>query len=84
MMRRSGGPNWTLALEVGLLLLLIGLALGLYVRPAARGTLDSSWWLLLLMGGLFFGVVALWTRRRRRRSHAALHRAIREEGEAPT
>lgn len=72
-----------LVLEVGLILVLIGLGIVLYWRPAAEGMLAPRWWHWVLLAGIFFSVVGLETRRRKRRAHEALHEAIRDEAGEP-
>lgn len=67
--------------EVVLTLILIGLAIYLYLRPAAEGLTSAEWWHWMLLGALFFGIVALHTWRGRRLSQHALHHAIREDAQ---
>lgn len=67
--------------EVVLTLILVGLAIYLYLRPAAEGLTSAEWWHWILLAALFFSIVALHTWRRRRLSHHALHRAIREDAQ---
>jgi hypothetical protein len=65
--------------QIALILLLIGLSLVLYVRPAGLGTLSPRWWHWLLLAGLFFGVLWLHALRRRTRAHRDLHETIRRD-----
>jgi hypothetical protein len=80
-MDSSGRPDWQLLLEIGLVLVLIGLGINLFFRPAAEGILSPRWWHWLLLGGLFFGVVGLRTLRRKGRSQRDLHETIRRESD---
>jgi hypothetical protein len=61
-----------LLLEVGLGLLLFGLAIYLYWIPAAREPFLPRWWSLPLLAGLFFGI--LWLNRMRRKRRAVVRR----------
>lgn len=71
--------DWTLLLEIGLGLLLIGLSIVFFWRPAAMGLESSRWWHGVLLGALFFGIIGLHRWRRGRSSHAALRETIRDE-----
>ncbi len=48
-----------LLVEVGLVLLLIGLFVILYLVPAGEGTLVPQWWVWPLLAALFFGILLL-------------------------
>ena len=70
-----------LVLEAGLTLALIGLAVYLYLRPAAEGLRSAMWWHWMLLGVLFFGIIALHMARKRRAGRDALHHVIQEDAE---
>jgi uncharacterized membrane protein len=57
--------------EVTLILVLFGLGIVFYWRPAAAGWEGDStaWWQWLLLGAVFFAIMALETFRRRRKLH---------------
>jgi len=72
--------------EVVLVLVLIGLSVVFYLRPAADHLPDARWWQWMLLGALFFGVLGLDGYRRRRGSRRALRDTLRSAGgetEAP-
>ena len=68
-----------LLLEILLVLVLLGLAIAWYWRPAAAGPLDPQWWQWLTLGLFFFGAVGLHTWRHRQRRYGGLHQTIREQ-----
>jgi hypothetical protein len=74
---RGRTDRWML-LEVGLGLLLFGLAIYLYWIPAAREPFIPRWWSLPVLAGLFFGILWLHRWRRRSRTEDQLHEAVRE------
>jgi hypothetical protein len=67
--------------EVVLVLVLIGLGVVFYLRPAANNLPDTRWWQWVLLAALFFGVVALDGYRRTRGSRRALRDTL--AGEEP-
>lgn len=73
-------PSWKLEplllIEVGLALLLFGLAVALFFVPAAQPSFVPYWWAWILLAGLFFGIVGLETYRRRHRSREELRRVM--------
>jgi uncharacterized membrane protein len=69
-MTPTTGPRTdpVLLAEVALIIVLFGLGIVLYWRPAAAGLAnESSWWQWMLLGVVFFAVVALEMLRRRRK-----------------
>jgi hypothetical protein len=69
--------------EVVLVLVLIGLGLAFYLRPAATYLPAARWWQWMLLGVLFFGVLALDGYRRKRGSRRALRDTLRSAEEEP-
>jgi hypothetical protein len=68
-----------LLLELGLVLLLIGLSVEFFWRSAAANFIGARWWQWVTLVALFFGILLLHQWRRRRHMHAGLHQAIRED-----
>jgi hypothetical protein len=80
MREESGGKtDRVLLIEVVLILVLVGMAIVLYWRPAAEGFLSPSWWSWMVLAVLFFTVAWLHTWRRRHRAQRELHRTLDEE-----
>jgi type VI protein secretion system component VasK len=67
-----------LLLEVGLVLLLLGLFIALYWVPSGDASFVADWWVFPLLGGLFFGILLLEGWRRWRGNRAALRDVLRE------
>lgn len=67
-----------LLLEVGLVLLLLGLFIALYWVPSSDETFVADWWVFPLLGALFFGILLLEGWRRRRGNRSALREALRQ------
>lgn len=66
---RGSRNDPVLLLEAGLIVLLIGLFIFLYILPSAESLADVPWWAPILLGGLLFAVLLIdaWRRRRRYR-----------------
>jgi hypothetical protein len=67
-----------LMLEVGLGVILFGLAIYLYWIPAAQEPFLPRWWAVPLLAALFFGILWLDRRRRTRGRVANLREAVRD------
>lgn len=65
--KSRGSTDPILLVEAGLVLLLFGLFVVLYIVPAGEGTLVPKWWAAPLLGANFFGILFLerWRRKRR-------------------
>jgi hypothetical protein len=79
-MARNGRSDRLHLLQIGLILLLLGLGVILYWRPAADGLLAPRWWHWVVLAAIFFSVVGLVARRRRLRSRRALRAGLDETG----
>jgi hypothetical protein len=73
--------NRLLLVEIGIGLLLFGLAIYLYWIPAARAPFVPRWWSLPVLAGLFFGLLVVDRWRRRRGDVEARRAAVREVSE---
>ena len=70
--------NWIVLVELGLVVLLMGLGAAIYWVPVAGSALTPRWWHAVVLAALFFLLIGLDTWRRRHRRHAALHQALRD------
>ena len=84
MMPTSRSTDPALVAEIGLTLLLIGLGIYLYLRPAAENMAGVQWWHWLLLTVLFFAILGIHRWRQRRLGNRALHETIAEDARRRT
>jgi hypothetical protein len=75
--------DYVLLLEWAMGLLLVGLSVALYFRPAGGPTFQPQPWAWPVLAALFFGILYLDRWRRKRRRKTGLSRAIPESDFIP-
>ena len=74
----AGYVDRFLLAEVALVIVLVALAVGFFLIPAAEPPFQPGWWAGILMAIVFFAIIVVDTMRRRRRSTTELHRVLDE------